>query len=1275
MPRKLNPGSLTTGHGKAAPDENIQRPALSGSGLVGPGPNIGETDTPHTGDQAGSLALDAHVHDPKNAHPASAIEHDGHPELLISSNVEGALDELIGTVMEQPPYLGSWARYTTFSGIPDWGTLKLRDQSLENFGSPGLTTNKPAGTDASLIFPYYHTGPGAPQDTEFKGPNYNPELGTVIQHGGDPNTDYLWNFGTELVVGKPIGAGYGTAHNGAFTRDGDVGGPNLTTMRTHMILGRVPVPDPETGRPYRFPVTVSGALYPADRGVVALFHFPPARGAAGNMQAEFLGQPLVTDETDPLSAQGRVVAALLLGNGLLGDKCIKTVGECGEPHVCDGDPGGIFGVGADADGKYDPFAFPGRATGQYNLSEIYAGVDAAGAELVPPFNDLDGDGVVGAARAVNAVVPAPGQVRLGTDPDAGVTPVDNGIPVFGATSALYQVAPLAQLGSLGEPIHGDAIINDTNFFQYRLPVLSDYSASTGLKWTPAGEDPTNTKETARFFEPKAPLATQYPDGDAVGTTLRTAGFYESSFSDDYWVWQVARYRQSFLLPSLEVTGNREEVGSYWLVHFKKEADFEKFARDGIFPWDATDPYEVYGASLTDTTHIEADGNIVNEWPAATPPESPSGPAPLYGFAAESYHSLRSTIMQDPNGFALPALVNADWDWASQSGVLAGQFAFTVISGVSYFVPRITSTGADAFAITEIDINYDAGFWTSYRTDDHDLTGFSPGTAPAVLASVNPMQINNAPFAYDVHPGGTLASSLDLVAGASVGVAHIPDPFYQRKHRFELPFTFLGNNASGDYADTNGPADIDTLNYSASGGGDIQMRGDDINPAFTRDAKLRAYFRRPLAHVNESNAILPFDGVLGQGQLLDPIPGGTLLYHSTRFDSVNLDGSYGNFLVNPLGAPPNQTYAQFFLAEKDVHEKFLDESYRLKSDWSFNWLALQTNPAALGYIQGPGMNAWSFGPIEVPVRAGYTASPYDENSWLLMEDHLLDFTAGGPEEDLALQVAGLPDRNPIVEAGVEVPFPSTGILMYPQIDYSTNHYPASTGVEIDGRIQPDYTAISGDGRQYIRAFDLAFNNFSGVSATPPIDMAGQTEVTIRLDGIKLEDMLYQAPGPGGTGGAGRIALMAKVPGLTTWMDMGRVDGGGPSKQDPLLDGAGCMIADLEKTYSFTDPVTGYKGCYITIDVGPVASFFTNQAVVSSYVAGSPQGESPLLIKVLMDEDSIDYNLEKQHFGGIFGVVAPGADPRNVRGLIGIRVMHPQEELIAPDETGQVLVILP
>jgi hypothetical protein len=286
------------------------------------------------------------------------------------------------------------------------------------------------------------------------------------------------------------------------------------------------------------------------------------------------------------------------------------------------------------------------------------------------------------------------------------------------------------------------------------------------------------------------------------------------------------------------------------------------------------------------------------------------------------------------------------------------------------------------------------------------------------------------------------------------------------------------------------------------------------------------------------------------------------------------------------------------------------------------------------------------------------APWDEDSFLLMEHHLEDVSGPTLSHD-ALQVAGLPDRNPAIEDVATMPFPSTGILQYPQIDYSTGHFP-ETGTHLTAA-QPDYSAAAGS-RNYIRCFDVAFSH----AVSPgPVAMAGQSELVLRFDGITLEDLAYAAPGPGGLAG-GRIAVALKVPGLTTWMDVGRVDGGGPSKQDALLDGAGCQIAGTE-TYNFTDPASGYKGCYVKVHVGPAATLFANPALWSSYTASSPLNEVPVLVKVQMGPAAVSYNLEHVATGvGIFEVPSkPGAAPNEVRGLIGMSVVHPDETLLAAD----------
>lgn len=1260
MPRNVNPGDVKIGHGKAAPDENALRPSLTGL-LPVPAPIIGQAVVP-VGALPGGLsgeALAEHIQDPKAAHMASAIEHDGAPDILISDTVEGALDELIGTVVKRPPFLGQWSLSTFFRGIPDWGFLKVRDASLENYiqaPPPPPLANLPAGHSSANVFPYYFTAPGPAQDAEFTADD---AYGNPRHAGEDPATDWLWNTGLEVTVDPSMpSTGYGRCHIGGFTRDGDVGPDPLEVMRTARLYPRPSGIDGGTGRPFRVPVTLSGSIFPADRGVLALFHFPVHN--RGDMQAEFLGQPLITDETNPVGAQGRVVAALLMGSGILSG---GASGKCGlgvpcNTVQCDGGSGGIFGVGTSAaTDKYDPFAYPGRASGQYNLQEIHTGLDNFGNELISPWNDFDDDAVVGANRTEFDLIPAPGQVRLGTDPDAGETPVSYGIPILGGTEDYFDVAPIAQVGSLGFPIKGDALILESNFFRYRLPVLKDYSPATGLKWTPRGDAGFTTQETFRYFEVPAVTAPTYPDGPPVLATLRSAGFYESGFDEDYWVWQVARYRHTFLMPSLQGVGLREEVGSYWLVHFKSEADFEKFAHLGIFPWDAADGYEVYGHTLVGAppTSLEEDKDIVNEWPAATDPVSPDGPAPLFGYSSNPYHGLRSTIFLDPAGTALPAVNLNAYTWDSTS-LAAGPEAIVWVSGVAYFTPRLSTDGTLSFTFVDIELSLDPGFWTSYRTNSDDLS-VDDTTAPAILASVNPMFLNMAPWAYGTGPGTAL--SVTVPTGAP-GVGLIPGDRFLGTHRIEEPFEYLGTNGSGSFTDANGPLDADGLQLLFAG--PIEMLGDGVTPAFTRDATLRAYFRRPLNHIADNSTTLPFSANDGHGLVLASTDGRQVLYHSTKFDKTTpANGAFGNYVVAATGgALPNTSYSELARAAKDVGEFFLDETYRLIPNFSATLIGAGGNPytaQAVTSLQGPGMGGWIGGPIEVPVKANLAATPWDSCSWLLMEKHLVNLSLGADPDTLdGLQVAGLPDRNPAQSAAVMVPFPSRGVLQYP----SENYFPMvpEGGVHFAG-VQPTYAGAAGR-RRYVRAFDAAFSHWI---APYPLSVAGTQTVVLRIDGLVLADFSYTAPGPGSVT-ADKLALAVKVPGLTTWMDIGRQDGAGPGKQDMFLDGAGCQVAGPE-TYDFQDPDTGYVGCYVKVNVGPMASLFSNPALWSNYAVGSPLGESPLMVEVRMNDGAFEYNLAHKYVGpGFDPVEKPGAAPNEVRGLIGISLVHPTDTLVSP-----------
>ena len=1239
MPRKLNPGELKTGHGKAAPDVAVDRPRLTGTGLAGPGPNIGTIEQPAqvTAETANLSVIQGHMDGP-GAHKASAITTDGAPSLLWSSTVEGALDELIGAVMQRPPMLGQ-SNTGPFHGIPDWGYLKLRDGGLTNYrgatedGAVDLIPWDSSQVE-SAIYPYL---------LQEVGPSIDKEFGIKMS---DPWVDWTFNTGMERL-GLP-GAGYGRTHIGAFTRGGDVGGPlPLPITRTARLYPRYTATDKSTKRPYRVPVTVSGTIFPADRGVLALLHFLPDTG--GDLKATFLAQPLISDHTAPLSTPGRVVAALLLGNGILGVQCSEGQ-PCDVGQACDGSPGGIFSPGVAKDGSFDPFAFPGYATGQYDLAEIHQGVNSDGNPLKAPWDDLDGDTVAGVDRGALDVTPAPGQVRLGTDPEAGETPVNYGIPILGGTY-WYGVFPSDQPGSLGYAIHGDALVTGSNFFRYRLPALKDYSSATGLKWTPRGENAEVSFETKRYFDrASGSNTTVYADGSAVGSVWRSAGLFDN-FDEDYWPWQVARYRQTFLMQSIAPTWDRQEIGSYLLIHFKTEADFERCVRDGEFPWDMADPYEVYGITLA--THPEDEGEVANPWLEVDAPEPPDGPAPLYGYAANPYHPLRGLIFQDPVGKSMPAVTDSALSWITDS--VPGDEHVTWISGVAYFTSRRVDNGNQSLVVVQCEISLGAGFWTSYRTDSND---YIAGTGPARVASQDPVMLATAPWGYASYAG--FESSLLIPVSPNPLVGLVPTTDYQRQWRIDVPFTHLGNNGSGAFSDTNAPRDADALTLISPN--NIVLLGDDAYPSFSRKAQMRGHFRRPLNHINPNDLNRPFSLTNGHGAVFFMPQGPTLLLHTTRWDAFNQTGEYGNFVVNIPGAPPNLGYASLHQPLKDYHEKFLDEVARFTSQFSAGingWGPYTLD--AVDALNGPGMGGWAGGPIEVPVRISLATVPWDGYSWLLMERHLEDIS----KDSRPLMVAGLPDRNPKISDMALMPFPSCGVLQYPQGDFTLGAGVSPNSLNHIVEPQRDYSGLTGL-RSYTRCFDAAFSH---LALSPfSILVAGETELTLRFDGITLEDFAYTAPGPGGVED-NRISIALKVPGLTTWMDVGRQDGAGPSKQDPNLDGAGCMIVG-DETYNFVDPESGYVGCYVRVHVGPVATLFENPGLFSGYTVGLTQGESPVLVQVQMRETAYAYNLEEIATGvGTFeGISKPGASPSQVRGIIGIRIVHPNETLLSPYVVG-------
>jgi len=1067
MPRNVDPGSIKKGTGLAN-----QNSVDSNS----------FTDEVIEGQNHG---LEAHLNDPQGAHEASAISTTGSGGIYFGDDVQGNLDELSALVPLKPPTIGNFSTVLGFTGVPDWGRLKLRDAGYVLRGE--VTSPVPASPNQDFfIYNEWWVPPFEAQQSftpVIFGPGATNTRGAPFTvDGDDPNSDPTFNVED---VGYP-GGGTGTVHEGGFVRIG----PIIETARVRLTAPA----DPE--------VVVSGSVFPADRGVIALLRWPAAGGVP-----EFLAQPLTT----------RVVAAILCGQGINDE--------------CDGDPGGMF-----SEGSPDVFAFPGRASGQYNMAELHTGLDVLTGSPIPAGAD-----------------PTAGQVRLGSDLNAGVPIVPGGIPILGGTTA-------ANGGG-----------NDDNFFQYRLPYLDDYSSATGIEHTPAAQKP-------RYF-------TKPPVSLDPGTDLTQAGDY-ANFLKDYWTFQVSRYRHTFDLMS------SPDQGSYLLLHFKRESDFESFARDGTMPDDFFFGYEMWSANMVNYTNPESVDNLTDT----------TNPTPV---TSSAYHLHRSAIFDDEND-PLVLLSGPSYTFASEPGEVM------YVSGVQHHLPNGSGPGTN-WRIDTLDWSV-SGLWS---------TAFRLGYLHALPDITNGL--------WHQHPGvlymGMLTADSNLLNGLGAGYTGLS--FYQR-----VDFDYVDlDSVSGPWDLSTGPTTIDSADIVLVGG-DIPIRsvGDLTQSHFSHDARLRLFMRKPVQQQDTVDPNISF---------LFPNPGGdSILMHTTnQSPSFDGGGDYGNFkTTDPGDFPPRPSLET---PRKDVEERFYDEVYRVADSALVSIDSTYNAGLLVGNLVGPGLPFPVAGPLELPVRfASEALVSFGIASFLRTDYHLLDLSSAAAVTTEA-QVSGLPDRDPPVTDGVTNPCPFSGMLIYPQIDYTTGFTP-SVG-------QPDYNVVVDPERVYLRVFDAAYSNQVADADKEPT-VVGQPFLTFRIDGLELADFGYTPGGPG----SAFIALEAKIPGLTTWMDMGRRDMDGPSKQDPLADGAGCQIIDPTATFNGRDAVTGTVFCQVRINVGPSVNVFANSGLNPL----APLGVAPVVVRARIKAAGIAYNFTQ---GG------SGSTSDTPRALTGVTLLRHSNGL-GPNDTA-------
>jgi hypothetical protein len=974
------------------------------------------------------------------AHPATAISVSDAFDRYMDGNVEGVLGSLSALVPPAPPTLGtetpSWLS-STFTGVPDWGILKLDDRSFNVRNSLTWTVNP------SEVYPYYWS---LDPTSDFTTP-YT-----------DPSTDPTFN----VVDGTYTGGGTGKTHGGFVNVD-----PSGTPYSTPSwrLMSYTP------GTRY---AVVSGTVFPADRGVLALLRWPTNTFTA-------IGPAAST--SDILS---RCVAAIKLGKGL------------GDGTACDGEAGGMFVETTSG----SPFGYPGRASGQYDLDEIHTGTP----------------------RVVGTSSPTPnasaGQVRLLSDPIAFDLAV-GGMPILGAG--------VAGGGTAG------------NFFAYRMPHLKDYA---GMRYVPDAEKP-------RYLTKIVPALDS-------GTNFVDAGGY-ADFDADFWMNQIARFRHRFQVATGVSTDTRFG-GSFALVHFKTEAAFEAYVRDGVNP--SAD--DLWSVGLQDWDAPSSVDNLT---------DSSNNPV-------DNYHVFRGEVVEDVDGSNNPVLDPAS-DYSITKNVgWAEANTTTTISGVKHFLPRdvsVLSSDSNTYALTVSPQFILANMW--------DYSYYSR------FASGSPTDPERF-YAQTPYP---VAVSLSSYAGLTVPV--VPPALQAARQRVEVSINALD---PGTWPDAYTPIPGTDAELTSTV---MSLPGDKDLVSFTRDAVVRLIVRRPLTHdFGFQTYDLPFSG------------GDVILFHSAR-RTLDDSPTFGNFVSGAV--VPYSIVPSLFSAAKDVSESFHDEVYRYNSNW---WDATSTPIADAPNLLGPGLPA-GIAPLDVPVRpfSAISLGMYQDASWLIQGFHLSDLSTGA--EVTELQVSGLPRRNPPINDGSYAPFPPAGMCLYPQFDYTASYRPNNA---TDGVTQFDYTTCSGD-RSYVRAFDIAF------SRGTPRSVVGTNLVKLRIKGIELSDIAYTGGSPGGAG----IAILVKVPGLTTWMDVGRPDGAGPSKQDMTTDGAGCQIVGTD-TFDAVDSTYKYTYCQVSLYVGPVAAFFANS-----------DGEVPLLVKVVLKDNATGKGLDFDQ--GEFLTTA------DCRGLIGIEVV--------------------
>ena len=517
----------------------------------------------------------------------------------------------VGKKTDKAPSDNLFPKYVNDSGAYDTINLNYRDNSDNSYYGLALYNDFPFLVDAPQFTQsnYPHIAQSVPRSAFQTNLQDNLRFPFLYQKpfiAEENNRDFFNTSDYKLG----FNAGEGTSSLGVKNGQASISlsSPFSTELfdprKSHEALDATDANSP----PFDVGLIVSGLLFPADRGVLALIRFP----SDDNNVAQGFNTPATTVDI----IENRVLAAINLGVGA---------------GVNDGASGGVIFNNSDNN------TFPSRVTGQYDLYELHTGNYVPNSTRIGANGDLTAD-------------PSIGKVRLLTNidafyPSSGSSVRPGGIPVLFSpyekhnTSISADTISFNSFYSESDPIsdlkayaiddagvYYDCTINtqgsqievnnpagitdpttfyahvlkqNRSFLSYRLPALKDYS-SEGIT--------TPFAERDRFFVKNTPNEDEFKAD--YKSIFDTAGGYITFGEEDNYSYQVARYRQvvrlvqdyiKTLSQGESTTDDEPEYnfGSFALIHFKTEKAFESLVRDGIAPSDD----EVYSRNLLDYSNL------------------------------------------------------------------------------------------------------------------------------------------------------------------------------------------------------------------------------------------------------------------------------------------------------------------------------------------------------------------------------------------------------------------------------------------------------------------------------------------------------------------------------------------------------------------------------------------------------------------------------------------------------------------------------------------------